>query len=129
MHANFNRADLVVILDFWHAASYLEKLSRAMSPEDEEKAKEVASGWCSLLKHAGGATTLQVIRHGEWPARKSAWLKEVWAEVEGYFGHNGHRMECPEYLAEGWHIGSGVAESACKTVVSQRLNRGRDALE
>ncbi len=30
-------------------------------------------------------------------------------------------MEYPEYLAEGWHIGSGVVESACKTVVGQRL--------
>lgn len=30
-------------------------------------------------------------------------------------------MEYPEYLAEGWQIGSGVVESACKTVVGQRL--------
>jgi hypothetical protein len=30
-------------------------------------------------------------------------------------------LEYPEYLAEGWHIGSGPVESACKTVVGQRL--------
>ena len=30
-------------------------------------------------------------------------------------------MEYPEYQAEGWQIGSGVIESACKTVVGQRL--------
>ena len=32
-----------------------------------------------------------------------------------------HRMEYPEYLAKGWCIGSGAVESACKTVVGQRL--------
>jgi hypothetical protein len=30
-------------------------------------------------------------------------------------------MEYPEYQAEGWHIGSGVVERACQTVVGQRL--------
>src|SRR5207249_1125630 len=42
-------------------------------------------------------------------------------DVETYFGNNVHRMEYPEYEAEGWCIGSGVVESACKTVVGQRL--------
>jgi hypothetical protein len=118
---NFNRADLVVILDFFHAASYLEKLSKALHPGDEEKAKDQAARWCRLLKQEGGATTLEVLRQGQWPARKSALLSEAWREVEGYFSKNVHRMEYPEYLAEGWQIGSGVVESACKTVVSQRL--------
>src|SRR5579864_7880654 len=30
-------------------------------------------------------------------------------------------MEYPEYRAKGWQIGSGPVESACKTVVGQRL--------
>ncbi len=38
-----------------------------------------------------------------------------------YFVNNLHRMDYPEYVAEGWQIGSGVVESACKTVVGQRL--------
>ncbi len=32
-----------------------------------------------------------------------------------------HKMNYPDYLAQGWHIGSGAVESACKTVVGQRL--------
>ncbi len=48
-------------------------------------------------------------------------LGEQWRRVEEYFGKNVHRMEYPEYVAAGWHIGSGVVESACKTVVGQRL--------
>ena len=39
----------------------------------------------------------------------------------GDLERNAHRMEYPEYLARGWCIGSGAVESACKTVVGQRL--------
>ena len=65
--------------------------------------------------------TLEVLRQWDWPVRKSAGLREQLSEVLTYFESNAHRMEYPEYLTEGWHIGSGVVESACKTVVGQRL--------
>ena len=118
---NFNRADLVVILDFYHAASYLEKLAKALYPDDEALSAAQAEQWCRLLKEEGGATTLAVLREWAWPERRSAALKEQWATVQEYFGKNLHRMEYPEYQTQGWQIGSGVVESACKTVVGQRL--------
>lgn len=118
---NFNRADLVVILDFYHAADYLRGLAGALHPNDEEAAKRQTEQWCGLLKEEGGATTLAVLREWDWPLRKSKALREHLEAVERYFGGNLHRMEYPEYLSEGWHIGSGVVESACKTVVGQRL--------
>jgi len=120
-HANFNRPDLVVILDFYHAASYLEKLAKALHPADEAQAASQAEAWCRLLKDEGGAATLAVLRTWDWPARRPAALREQWAKTEEYFRNNVHRMEYPEYQAEGWHLGSGVVESACKTVVGQRL--------
>jgi len=118
---NFNRADLVVILDFWHPASYLEGLAKALYPDDEEASQRQAQQWCALLKQEGGAVTLAALREWGWPKRLSQALRAQLAEVAEYFGKNLHRMEYPEYLAEGWHIGSGVVESACKTVVGQRL--------
>jgi hypothetical protein len=118
---NFNRPDLVLILDFYHAASYLEKLAKALHPSDEAQALAQAEQWCRLLKEEGGAVTLAVLRTWAWPVRQSAVLRAQRAAVEEYFGNNVHRMEYPEYQAEGWQIGSGVVESACKTVVGQRL--------
>lgn len=120
-HANFNRPDLVVILDFYHAASYLEKLAKALHPSDPTQAKSQAEAWCRLLKEEGGATTLAVLRTWAWPARWPAALRQQWEDTQTYFSKNVHRMEYPEYEAEGWQIGSGVVESACKTVVGQRL--------
>jgi hypothetical protein len=118
---NFNRADLVLILDFYHAASYVEKLAKALHPTDETQAVAQAEQWCRLLKEEGGAVTLAVLREWAWPARQSAVLRAQRATLDEYFSNNLHRMEYSEYQAEGWQIGSGVVESACKTVVGQRL--------
>ena len=118
---NFSRPDLVLILDFYHPASYLEALAKALYPAEPEKAQGQAEDWCRLLKWEGGATLLAVLREWDWPARKSQALREQLGKTEEYFANNVHRMEYPEYLAEGWQIGSGVVESACKTVVGQRL--------
>lgn len=121
MQMNFNRVDLVLILDFWHAASYLEELARALHATDEAAAAKQGKEWCGLLKAEGGAATLSVLENWDWPSRQSAGLREQREKVRTYFTNNAHRMEYPEYLAEGWQIGSGVVESACKTVVGQRL--------
>ena len=52
---------------------------------------------------------------------------EVQTEHEqllNYLRNNVHRMDYPTYLKNGWQIGSGAIESACKTVVNQRLCLG-----
>jgi hypothetical protein len=121
LRENFGRPDLVVILDFWHAASYLEDLAREVYPADEEACGKLAGEWCRLLKEEGGAVTLAVLGEWEFGPRRSRGLREQLARVMDYFGNNVHRMEYPEYVAEGWQIGSGAVESACKTVVGQRL--------
>ncbi len=121
LQSHFNRADLVVILDFYHAASYVQALARALYADEREQASRQAEQWCRLLKEEGGATTLAVLRAWDWPARKSWAWRAAWQALESYFANNLHRMEYPEYVAEGWQIGSGVVESACKTVVGQRL--------
>jgi hypothetical protein len=118
---NFGRPDLVVILDLWHAASYLEDLSRAAHPAGEAAAGALAGEWCRLPKEEGGALALAAIRAWDFGPRRSRALREQLAPVAEYFGNNLHRMEYPGYQAEGWQIGSGAGESACKTVVGQRL--------
>lgn len=115
---NFPRV-AVVILDYWHASEYLADLAAALHPQDEERAKEKRELWCRLLRQEGGALTLAYLREQHWPAR--ATVQEQWERVQSYFGNHLHRMEYPEYEAQGWCIGSGVVESSCKTVVAQRL--------
>jgi hypothetical protein len=110
----------VVILDFYHPAEKLTGLARLLWPKDQGRAEEQARQWCGLLKEEGGALLAAVLREWDGPARRPG-LAEAVDDVAGYVERHAHRMEYPEYLAEGWCIGSGAVESACKTVVGQRL--------
>jgi len=118
LRENFPRVELV-ILDFFHPAERLTALARLLYPRDEAGAEGQARQWRQLLKDEGGALLAAVLSEWEWPRR--AGLREAADEVIGYLQRNAHRMEYPEYLAKGWCIGSGAVESACKTVVGQRL--------
>jgi hypothetical protein len=116
---NFPR-DVVLILDFWHASDYLTELAQLLHPDDEETRKQLLEKWCRIMKHEGGQA---IIAHlGQWPMppRKPTVRKKL-SETLDYFRNNVHRMDYPTYLANGWLIGSGAVESACKTVVGQRL--------
>lgn len=118
LRENFPRVE-VVVLDFFHPAERLTGLARLLHPKDEAAAEGQARHWRGLLKDEGGALLAAVLREHPWPRR--AGLAEAVAEVVGYLDSHAHRMEYPEYLAQGWNIGSGAVESACKTVVGQRL--------
>jgi hypothetical protein len=118
LQANFPR-DLVLILDFWHAAEYLADFAKLWYANDESEANRVFQEWSHILKHEGGRRMMEVLQ--SLPVPRKTLLKEKHQEVLNYFGNNLHRMNYPEYRANGWLIGSGAVESACKTVVGQRL--------
>ena len=108
------------ILDFWHAAEHLTELGLALYPDDEALRQERVARWCHQLKHEGGDTMLATLEQLELSeARASA--RAAHADCVRYFQNHRHRMDYPRYLANGWQIGSGPVESACKTVVGNRL--------
>ena len=118
LRENFPRVG-AVILDFFHAAEYLGRLAAALHPHDEARAREQASSWARLLRDEGGDAMVGVLEAWDWPGVRG--LPAVRAEVLGYLRNQRHRMDYPTYEANGWYIGSGAVESACKTVVGQRL--------
>jgi hypothetical protein len=118
LRENFPRVE-AIILDFFHPAEKLTGLARLLHPGEETRAQEQARRWCGLLKSEGGGLLSAVLKEWDWPRRPG--LNEAVAELTGYLDRHAHRMEYPEYLAKGWCIGSGAVESACKTVVGQRL--------
>jgi hypothetical protein len=118
LRMNFPRV-AAVILDFYHASEYLAKLSAALHPADEAAALAQTKSWSRLLREEGGDAMIAVLQEWEWPTRQG--LAAVRAEVLTYFRNQVHRMDYPTYQANGWFIGSGAVESACKTVVGQRL--------
>jgi hypothetical protein len=121
LRANFPRVE-AVILDFYHVTEYLGKLAQALPPGREAEAEPWRQQWCSRLKAAGGAAVLEALQGLDLRGRTAACAAR--AEVVTYFANQVHRMDYPAYRATGWQIGSGPVESACQTVVGQRLTGG-----
>jgi len=117
LRTNFGRVD-AVILDFYHATEYLGELGRALHPADEAAREAWLGDWCHRLKHEGGPAVLEDLRELKVPGRAA---RETLADVLRYFENQSHRMDYPGYVAKGWAIGSGPVESACKTVIGQRM--------
>jgi len=118
MRVYFPRAELV--LDFFHAAGHLNELAQALHPTDDAAAGELAGRWCHQLKHEGGAALLATLEAIDLRGRKAE-VRERHRQVAGYVRNNRFRMDYPRYRANGWLIGSGHVESACKGVVGLRL--------
>jgi hypothetical protein len=114
----FPRVD-AVILDFYHASEHVAKLAKALHPTDEGAASAQTTEWCRLLREEGGHGLIGVLEAWEWPSTRG--LAAVRSEVLGYLHNQAERMDYPRYEGNGWFIGSGAVESACKTVVGQRL--------
>lgn len=114
----FGRVE-AVLLDFYHASEHLGDLARACHGAGTEAAEAEHQRWSHRLKHEGGAAVSGALRAPDVGARPSAGA--AWRETVTYFENQGHRMDYPRYVAKGWQIGSGPVESACKTVVNQRL--------
>ena len=110
---------LELILDFWHAADSLLKLAKTIHPTDEEQRHEAVTAWCHTMKHEGGAGIVEALQKLPLPDRPTVQAQHE--ETLGYLQNNVHRMDYPRYVSNGWCIGSGAMESACKTVVGQRL--------
>jgi hypothetical protein len=110
---------LELILDFWHAADSLLKLAKTLHATDEAARQQLMTSWCHTMKHAGGSSLVAELAQLRLPTK--ATIRAQYQETFGYLQNNVHRMDYPRYLANGWCIGSGAMESACKTVVGQRL--------
>lgn len=117
--ANFPRA--VKILDFQHAAEHLGAFAHAF--RSGAMAERLLGAWCHTLKHAGGAQVIRVLQRLDRRKMTEA-VEAEHTKLLNYLRKNVGRMDYPFYLKQGWQIATGAVESACKTVVNQRLCLG-----
>ena len=115
---NFPRA--VKILDFQHVVTHLAPFAKQFRPQTSAK---LLGAWCHTLKHAGGAVLIRVLERLD-RQKMTEEARKGHEEVLGYLRNHAERMDYPRYLRNGWQIASGAVESACKTVVNQRLCLG-----
>lgn len=107
------------ILDFFHATEHLAAALAAVHGDGTFETRHKFE----LLRHRlltedDGAQA--VINSLDYLRRKNPRIKRV-AQVVAYFRKNKARMRYAVCKREGFMIGSGVVEAACKTLVAQRL--------
>jgi hypothetical protein len=111
----------VKVLDFRHGATHLATFAKQFRPG--VASEKLLAAWCHTLKHAGGAEMIRVPERLD-RKRRTEEVREGHDDLPGYLRKNVGRMDYPTYLRNGGQIASGAVESACKTVVNQRLCPG-----
>ncbi len=114
--ADYHRADAVRILDFAHAAEYINEIGQAVQAEGGRLPARWLEGVLHRLKHQGPT---RVLKHLSWLAVRSP--SPTMQEKLTYLQKREAHMQYPAYQAAGWPIGSGSVESANKVVVEARL--------
>lgn len=108
----------VHILDYYHASEHLGIVANAWYGEGTEAAKHwVKARQADLLSDC----VESVIRSMRSWRPTDDESREVRRLNLKYFTDNKDRMRYASLSANGYHIGSGLVESACKTVVAMRL--------
>lgn len=111
----------VEILDFYHVSERLAVIAKAMfggGAAGERQAKQWREAQEEELQAWGPRKLLEAL--DAWAPVTTAGEK-VREDQRRYFGHHRHRLNYPEYLRQGFPIGSGAVEGACKHVVSDRF--------
>ncbi len=111
--------ETVLILDFHHAHDHLVEFAK-VDCEEASSRSALASQWSSLLKEQGGQALMTTLTALDLTTRHPT-VQEAHRQLLGDFRNNSHRTDYPRYVKNGWPIGSGVIESACKRVIGQRL--------
>ncbi len=118
---HFPRA--VPIVDIWHAREQVWKVARVVFGPNTPAASAWAEHACSLLVEGKIEDLLEEIVALP-PVPPEPGTSRSAPDIErDYFISNAARMRYPAFRAQGMHVGSGIAEAACKTVVSTRAKR------
>ena len=112
----------VQITDFYHVTEYIKEAALVIS-EVEEIRSEWIDNKCHALKHDKGAAVKLI-------DEMTTFLKENVCSDEKkcqlnktitYFANQSHRMNYYQYTQEGYPIGSGVTEAACKKIIKHKI--------
>lgn len=108
----------VQILDYYHASEHLGTVANAWYGEGSDAAKKWVKARQTDLLSDCVESVIRSMRAWK-PVDDES--KEVRRLNKKYFMENKDRMLYASLAANGYHIGSGLVESACKTVVGMRL--------
>jgi hypothetical protein len=114
---NVHRPDAVRILDFPHAAQRISAIVDALLQAGYALPPDALKRSLHILKHRGPRPLLRLLTRLQASPLALAAIEEP---LE-YLRKREPLMDYPRFQREGWPIGSGMVESANKTVMQARL--------
>jgi hypothetical protein len=116
----------VEILDLFHALKRIREVSKVVLPKDKSRREAWVSNQLRDLLTGKVETVIRrwrrLVSEAEQGKRWPKDNQKIVASAIGYFSNNRHRMRYDEYLLNGYPIGSGIAEGACRNLVKDRMD-------
>ena len=113
----------VQIVDLYHAKEHVWAVARAVFGSGTAQAAAWATAACSLLEQGNTQALVSTIAALPPIPPEPGQARSIPERAVDYFTSNAERMRYPVFRAQGMHLGSGIAEAACKTIVSTRAKR------
>ena len=104
------------IVDWYHAAEHVGKLAELCHPKGSESWEELRKRWIGKLWRGKVHALVRDVEHRLSPPQREEGERQL-----RYFTAHAAAMRYDLFRAKGFFIGSGVVESACKTIVCQRF--------
>jgi len=113
------------LVDYHHTTEHLSKAAEALFGKGSRKAQDWYDKYISKLKgeDGGAERVLRSLDYYERTVRLSKSRRTALDTERTFFTRNAHRMDYARFRRNGWPIGSGPIEAACKSVVKTRLCR------
>jgi hypothetical protein len=112
----------VQVIDWWHAWQYIGAALGAVFPGPGRAEKQVEK-WEARLRGEENAVLglLELFRRANRKLERAGKGPPELAGAITYLSNHHHQMNYARYLRDGFLIGSGVTESACKTLIKGRM--------
>ncbi len=109
------------VLDFYHAATHLHEAMEVIYGKNNLQTQTEYKKYRHILRHDQKGIT-KVINHLKYQYRKHNKKDKLKTEIT-YFTRHQTRCDYARLAKENKPIGSGIVESACKTVLQMRCKR------
>ena len=106
------------IVDWFHASQYLAPVADSAFGQNTQLATE----WLEQARSDLWQGKIQaLIQECQWLIQEYPSAKEAAQKLITYYQNNEKRMDYARFRADGYLVGSGTIESACKQIAGHRL--------
>lgn len=110
------------IIDYWHAFQYIQSGLEVVYPQEKKRKKHIDKWQQALKEKENSVSVLLKFFNKHLRILKKVQIDQHTLQTTiTYLTNHKLQMNYAKYLKQGYLIGSGITESACKTLIKGRL--------